>query len=392
MPSVGLNLVTDLAFASAIKPLVADHLVDAIEWDIDSPWVLGRRPFSTPSWVERLLDLYASDDRLYGHSVWLSVLSAQPRGCQAAWFERLARECARRPYRHVSEHLGFMSAGPYVINPLLPSPYVAATVAVGRDRLGRLAEATQTAVGLENLAAALAPADATRQAALLDDILAPADGFILLDVHNVFTQAANLGVDPLALLSSFPCDRVREIHVSGGRWANIDGRPYRFDGHNGPTPPEVFSLVATALSSCPHVEVVIFERRGGTLETDADIEELRADYRRLVEVVHAADRSDHDDVLPAIPVDCEPVAATGALMALPHELADYQDALVEVLGSEGSPEELQARLLSHPAVEPVRNYVESFVPRCIDAMSMLVRRWARTEEQLDTDGVVPNTT
>src|SRR5947209_2372849 len=133
-----------------------------------------------------------------------------------------------------------MNAGPYVINTLLPTPYVEAAVAVGRERLARFAEATGTEVGLENLPGALAPADATNQAAFLEEILAPSDSFLLLDIHNVYAQAVNLGLDPFALLATFPGERVRIIHVSGGRWKDIGGRPYRFHGPNGAVPMEVY--------------------------------------------------------------------------------------------------------------------------------------------------------
>src|SRR5207237_240530 len=156
-----------------------------------------------------LLDLYAADGRLYGHSVWLSVLTARPHARQSQWLERLGDECARRSYRHVSEHLGFVGAGPYVINTLLPVPYVEAAVAVGRQRLAQMAESTGATVGLENMAVALGPPDATTQGALLEDILAPVGGFLLLDVHNLYAQAVNLGLDPFTLLATFPCDRVR---------------------------------------------------------------------------------------------------------------------------------------------------------------------------------------
>jgi uncharacterized protein len=388
-PLVGLNVVTDAAFASAVEPLFADHLVDAIEWDIDSPWIAGEPPL--PSWVHRLLDLYAADDHLYGHGVWLSMLSGRSLARQSEWLDRLAGECARRRYRHVSEHLGFMSAGPYVINTLLPVPHVAAAVSTGRDRLAQLARATGTTVGLENMAAALAPADATTQAALLDDLLAPGDGFLLLDVHNLYTQAVNLGLDPLGLLATFPGDRVREVHVSGGRWVDIEGRPHRFDGHNGFVPPEVFAPVTATLSHCRNAEVVILERRGGTIGSDGDIAELRADYRRLVEVVRGPERSERRHGPKPTPLASTPVVAAEAL-ALPHELARYQDGLVEVLASEGSPQTLQARLLADPGSAPVRDYVASFTPRCIAATSLLVRRWAKTEAELAAYGMVPNGT
>ena len=101
-PRVGLNIVVDRAFVAAVKPLFAEHLVDAIEWDIDSPWVVGPQAAALPSGIARLLDLYAADGRLYGHSVWLSVLTARPHARQSQWLERLGDECARRSYRHVS--------------------------------------------------------------------------------------------------------------------------------------------------------------------------------------------------------------------------------------------------------------------------------------------------
>jgi uncharacterized protein (UPF0276 family) len=383
-----LNLVTDATFVSAVKPLFADRLVDAIEWDVDSPWVLAQAPIM-PSWIERLLDLYAAEGRLYGHCVWLSVLSAQPQARQRRWLERLAQECARRPYRLLSEHLGFMSAGPFVINTTLPSPYVTAAVDVGRDTLGRLAEAAGSPVGLENMAAALAPADATAQAALLDDILSAVDGYVVLDLHNVFAQASNLGLDPMVLLVTLASERVREIHVSGGRWVDIEGRPYRFDGHNDPVPADVFALLKAALSLCREVSVVILERRGGTLRSDADVDGLRADYRHLVEIVREADASDERS-RPMTPLRSFKPPVASDMIRVPEELARYQDALVEVLASTGTSQQLQARLLAHHAVAPVQDYVASFLPRCIAATSMLVRRWAKTAVEFAAHGVVPN--
>src|SRR5678815_2692145 len=53
---VGLNLGPDPALIDTIRPLVADHLVDAVEWDLDSPWVVGARERASPGWFERLLD------------------------------------------------------------------------------------------------------------------------------------------------------------------------------------------------------------------------------------------------------------------------------------------------------------------------------------------------
>lgn len=96
-------------------------------------------------------------------------------------------------------------------------PYTPAAVELGRDRRSLLAAAARCPVGLENLATALGPVDATEQAAFLRDLLAPS-GVLILDVHNVWTQAVNLGLPAEQLLLGYPFDLVREIHVSGGSW------------------------------------------------------------------------------------------------------------------------------------------------------------------------------
>lgn len=387
-PLVGLNLATDKTFITAIKPLVADGLVEALEWDIDAPWVVKRESPELPSWIDKILDLYSSNGRLFAHCVWLSMLTPHRKGRQAIWLERIAQECSQRSYRLVSEHLGFMAAGPYVINTLLPVPYVEAAVATGRERLARLAEATGTSVGLENMPGAIAPADATSQAAFLDDILAPSNGFLLLDIHNVFAQAVNLEMDPFALLDTFPCDRVKIMHVSGGRWKDVGGKPYRFDGHNGVVPPEVYPLLKAALARCPNTEMVVFERRVGSLDTETEVSQMQADYRHMFEVVKNAEHESIDAFPKATPLNCAPVVPKDAISD-PRELADYEDALVEALAINAPPDSLKANLLTRRAVAPVRDYVASFRSRNLQATSLLVQRWARTEADMNEAGLVP---
>jgi hypothetical protein len=110
-------------------------------------------------------------------------------------------------------------------------------VAIGRDRLDRLADAAGAAVGLENLALAMSREDALAQGDLLEALLRPQEGFLVLDLHNLFCQAASFDLDGDVLLARMPLDRVREIHVSGGSWwtGAIDpSRPFRRDTHDGP--------------------------------------------------------------------------------------------------------------------------------------------------------------
>src|SRR5205814_2336315 len=102
-PRVGLNFMAEPGFRVAAMPLFEDGLVDALEWDLDEPWLNGDEDRTIPSWATDVLDCFAEDDTLYGHGVWFSLLSARWEARQDRWLERLAAECAGRRYRHVSE-------------------------------------------------------------------------------------------------------------------------------------------------------------------------------------------------------------------------------------------------------------------------------------------------
>ena len=292
-PRVGLNLIDEEAFRVAVLPLFEAGLVDALEVDIDNEWGQSRgRIHPRPTWQTELLDVFAEEDALYGHGVWFSFLTARLDDRQRRWLELLAQECERRRYRHVTEHFGWMTSGPFIQNTLFPAPYSPAAVELGRDRLALLASATRCPIGLENLATALGPADATEQAAFLGEILAPTGGVLILDVHNVWTQAVNLGLPAQKLLLGYPFHLVREIHVSGGSWFQpehaADRRAVRMDSHDGAMPrPDVLPLLATALERCDQLEVVFYERRG-LLGSEAAREAYRDDFLAVRAVVEQA--------------------------------------------------------------------------------------------------------
>lgn len=267
----------DAAFAAAVLPLFADGLVDSVEWSFDMGW--GRR--GTPDWLDALLDDYAEAGALDGHGVSFSLLSDHPR--QAAWLARLADELARRPYRRVSEHLGFMSAGDVLRSSPLPMPRHPDVIRHAQDQASRVAEVVGQPLGLENLATALASDDATQQGELCGDILAATDGWLVLDLHNLWCQAVNFQLDPVLLLETYPLSRVREVHVSGGSWwtSPRTGRRLRRDTHDGPVPQEVLALLPLALTSCARLDSVVVERIGGSFGDTSDDEDFRETYRQI---------------------------------------------------------------------------------------------------------------
>jgi uncharacterized protein (UPF0276 family) len=187
--------------------------------------------------------------------------------------------------------MGFMSARGFWPGAPLPVPMTEGSIRVGREALGRLADVVGSPIGLENLAPVFGPRDVQDQGQLLGALLAPMDGFLVMDVHNLYCQSRCVGVPLRALVESLPLDRVREIHVSGGSEWRPPGDPRRAlwtDSHDGPVPEEVFDIVPFALERCPNAETVIFERFQDTLETESDVTSFREDYRTLRSVVAAA--------------------------------------------------------------------------------------------------------
>jgi uncharacterized protein (UPF0276 family) len=288
-PKVGLALMPDESFRRASSSLFESGAVDAVEWTLDATWAAPG--YRVPAWVDAVLDAYAGAGRLYGHGVTFSTLSAAWEPRQEEWLRRLAGELGRRRYVHVSEHFGFMSTPDFLPGAPLPVPMTDGAVRVGRQAIARLAEVVGAPVGLENLAPVFGRRDADDQGDFLEALLAPTEGFVILDLHNVYCQAVSLGVPARSLVARMPLARVRELHVAGGTtWtaACAPDRAIRRDTHDAPVPDEVMDLVAFALDACPGVEVVFLERFTETLQTNEEAERFCQDYRRLLDVVQGA--------------------------------------------------------------------------------------------------------
>ncbi len=114
----GVSLLPAEDVRAASAPLFAEGLVDAIEWSVD----FGFGPGSIPTWIDDLLQHYASRDALFAHGVELSPMTAELAPHQGAWLDALDDAFRRRPFRHLTEHYGFMTAGPIVRGTPLPLP------------------------------------------------------------------------------------------------------------------------------------------------------------------------------------------------------------------------------------------------------------------------------
>ena len=78
---------------------------------------------------------------------------------------------------------------------------------------------------------------------------------LLLDLHNVYTNAINHRLDPLDFLLELNLSAIREIHIAGGN--EIAG--VYTDSHAGPCPGKVWDLLDYVCSRAPNLLGITFE-------------------------------------------------------------------------------------------------------------------------------------
>ncbi|RBL88330.1 hypothetical protein DF182_17195 [Chitinophaga flava] len=258
--------------------------VEAIEWAFDTLFNVTE----VPSWFEELLTAYSQENRLIGHGVFFSLFSGKWLPEQESWLKHLRKVSNDFHFDHVTEHFGFMTGKDFHHGAPLNIPYTTATLDIGRDRLKRICEACSCPVGLENLAFSYSPEEVKKHGAFLDQLLEPVNGFIILDLHNLYCQVHNfnLSFDDISML--YPLHRVREIHISGGSWENsiaTPGRNIRRDTHDDAVPEEVFAYLEKAIDLCPHLKYVVMEQLGTGLYTDASKIAFRNDFLRMDDII-----------------------------------------------------------------------------------------------------------
>jgi uncharacterized protein (UPF0276 family) len=178
-----------------------------------------------------------------------------------------------------SEHLAFVRSNGVEIGHLAAPPRNEATL----EGLARNVETAARVIGskpvLENVATLLdPPASEWSESEWLRRVLARADVDLLLDLHNLHANATNFSFSADAFLRDIPRDRVRIIHLAGGR--RIEGNRI-LDDHLHEVPDPVFDLLPAAINE--RVDVIL-ERDGNYPRFDellAEVDRARATAARM---------------------------------------------------------------------------------------------------------------
>ncbi|WP_207426252.1 DUF692 family multinuclear iron-containing protein [Pedobacter sp. SYSU D00535] len=366
--SVACNLDRDILAATI--PLLAESRVEAIEWSFDALYKIAE----VPDWFQELLHTYSKENRLIGHGVFFSIFSGRFLPEQKEWLKQLRQTASHLKFDHITEHFGFMTGPNFHHGAPLNIPCNEKTLAIGRDRLARIQEACHCPIGLENLAFAFSLDDVQRQGAFLEKLVEPINGFIILDLHNLFCQLHNFQLDFDQLIQLYPLHRVREIHISGGSWESsehLTNRQIRRDTHDDLVPEEVFQLLELAIPKCPELKYVVMEQVGAGLKTAesktgfyADFLKMEAIVKRAVQLEGAAPVNrflPEDILLEAQPVEDE-------------ALYQQQLELSEILETSSSYAETYSRV-QHSSLSKSDWNIESWKPWMLETAVALANKW-----------------
>jgi uncharacterized protein len=194
------------------------------------------------AWLERIRELYA----LSLHGVGLSLGSCDP--LDRVHLQRLKSLVQRFQPELVSEHLSWSSFGGVHANDLLPLPFTEEAVEHVAGRIRQVQDHLGRELLVENVSAyvRMGPPPAMAEWEFVSAVAERAGCRLLLDVNNIWVNAANHGFDPQRYLEGIDPARVAQTHLGGFERA----AQLLIDTHGAPVAEDVWALYARALARC----------------------------------------------------------------------------------------------------------------------------------------------
>jgi uncharacterized protein (UPF0276 family) len=346
--------------------------VEAIEWSFDAL----HKAKEVPSWFRELLTAFSNENRLIGHGIFFSLFSGKWLPEQESWLKQLEQTAAGFRFDHITEHFGFMTGKDFHHGAPLNIPYTTTTLNIGRDRLKRIYGACGRPVGLENLAFSYSLDEVKRHGAFLEQLLEPVNGFIILDLHNLYCQLRNFDISFDEMIALYPLDRVREIHISGGSWddsAADPNRRVRRDTHDDEVPAEVFHLLELTITQCPHLKYVVLEQLGNGLITETSKRCFYNDFLKMEEIVRRnSNENDAGSPEPFLPLS---PLSTGAPVE-DMTLYEQQLELSYILESSASYTDAMA-VLTQSSLANSDWRIEQWEPYMIETAVKIAQKWKK---------------
>jgi uncharacterized protein (UPF0276 family) len=223
-----------------------------------------------------LLEPIAERHPLLTHGLMMSLGGVDP--LDRDYLFRLREFCDRFDGPWHSDHLCFSRHREVLLHELLPVPM---TREHATHIAGRVREA-QRALGrpmiVENISYYLfLGRPELDEAEFAQAVTDEADCGLLLDVNNIYVNAQNFGFDPFEMLSRYPLERVRQMHVAGHNY--WDPGELIIDNHGADVLPAVHRMMQYVVERVGPVPVL--------LERDQEIPPLD-DLLREVELLQVS--------------------------------------------------------------------------------------------------------
>ena len=156
-----------------------------------------------------------------------------------------------------SDHLAFTASKDRSLGHLAPNLFDDELLDCACRNIERMAEVTGRRPVLENLATktTITGSSYTPEEFYLM-LLERSDAWdCLLDLTNIWINGQNRPVDPVGFVNAIPPDRIRYVHLAGGRWMHDE----LVDSHSEAVHPEAIDLLGVLLESA-EPQAVIIER------------------------------------------------------------------------------------------------------------------------------------
>ena len=209
-------------------------------------------------WIETL-DWVAADRPIVSHNIGLSIGTAGT--LDVAYLEQIARFQNRYKFPWHSDHLSFAqvrgaSGTDHNTALAVPIPYDKEVLQLVASRVALVKEKIPIPFLLENSVYFVDfPDQDMSEPEFLNQLTQSSRCGLLLDLHNLYTNARNHGFDAFAFLDQVDLTSVLEIHIAGGdEFAGM-----YTDSHAGPCPEPVWELLDYAISRTPNLRGVTFE-------------------------------------------------------------------------------------------------------------------------------------
>jgi uncharacterized protein (UPF0276 family) len=251
--------------SSALRGLLSQdpHIVDYVAVIPDTLWVdRGRGKPHRYTRIDdsvRFVDWLAERRPIVGHSVGLSIASADRFDTEHVC--EIARWQATYDFPWHSDHLSYTlvadsSGGEQHTALQLPAPCDAEVLNMLAERVKYVQRQVNAPFLIENNVYYVdIPDQDMTEPAFLNAVAARTGCSLLLDLHNLYTNACNHAMDPYAYLDELDLDSVVEVHIAGGE----EFAGMYTDAHSGACPEKVWDLLQHLLSRAPNVCGVTYE-------------------------------------------------------------------------------------------------------------------------------------